>query len=108
MEINFCERFFKIIKKEKPPCMFSGSRNFLELHAFANNFKVRTNRGNKRHCKKRKQVRYFNIINLLSADTKLAVVLRVPSSKEFEGINSPLLNFPRWLYLAPMQFDMSL
>ena len=72
--------------------MFSESCNFVEVHASANDFKVRTNRGNKRHCKKRKQIRYFNIINLLSADAKLTVVLRVPSLKG----------------LAHMEFDMSL
>ena len=73
--------------------MFSESHNFVEVHVSANNSKVRTKRGNKQHCKKRKQIRYFNIINLLSADPKLAVVLRVVSLKEFEGINLPLLNF---------------
>ena len=74
--------------------MFSESRNFVELHASANNFKVRTKKGTKQHCKKSKQIRYFNINNLLSADPKLAVVLRVPSLKELEGITFPLLNFP--------------
>ena len=73
--------------------MFSESHNFVKVHASANNSKVRTKRGNKQHCKKRKQSRYFNIINLLSADTKLAVVLRAISLKEFEGINLPVAKF---------------
>ena len=50
-----------------------------------NDFWVRTKRGKQHYYKKRKQIRYLNIFNiinilaLLSADAKLAILLRVLS-----------------------------
>ena len=58
-----------------------------------NDFRVRTKRGKQHYYKKRKQIRclnIFNIINiltLLSADAKSAILLRVPSLTKVEELN---------------------
>ena len=63
---------------------------------------------------KRKQIRYldiFKIINiliLLSADAKSAILLRVPSLTKAEVRNFPLQHFPIWFCLVNGQLDMSL
>ena len=55
------------------------------VHLGTNDFWVRTKRGKQHYYKKRKQIRYLNIFNiinilaLLSADAKLAILLRVLS-----------------------------
>ena len=74
--------------------------------------------GNKRekqhYYKKRKQIRYLNIFNIiniltfLSADAKSAILLRVPSLTKVEVRNFPLLNFPRWFRKVNGQLAMSL
>ena len=49
----------------------------------------------------------LTLLSLLSADAKLAVLLRVSLNKT-EVRNFPLLHFPRWLCLVHGQFAMSL
>ena len=62
-----------------------------------NDFWVRTKRGKQHYYKKRKQIRYLNIFNiinilaLLSADAKLAILLRVLSLTKVEVRNFSLL-----------------
>ena len=80
----------------------------------ANDFWVKTKKG-KQHCyQKRKQIRYLNsfnitnILTLLSADEKSAILLRVPSLIKVEVRNFPLLHFPRWFCLVNGQLAMSL
>ena len=79
-----------------------------------NDFQVRTKRGKQHYYKKRKQIRYldiFNIINiliLLSADAKPAILLRVSSLTKVEVRNFPLLHFPIWFCLVNGQLAMSL
>ena len=89
--------------------------NFLEVYAsVANDFRVRTKRGKQHYWKKRKQIRYLNIFNiinvlaLLSADAKSAIHLRVPLLTKVEVRNFPLLHFPRWFCLVNGQLAMSL
>ena len=66
------------------------------------------------HYKKCDQIRYFNIFNiinilaLLSAEAKLAVLLRVPSLSKVEVFSFPLPHFPRWLCLVDGQLAVSL
>ena len=48
------------------------------------------------------------LLTLLSADTKSAVFLRVPSLTIVEVRNFPLLHFPRWLCLVHGQLAISL
>ena len=86
--------------------------SFLEVYSStANDFCVRTKRGKEHYYNKRKQIRHinvFNIINiliLLSADAKLAVLLWVPST---QVRNLPLLHFPRWFCFVNVLFAMSL
>ena len=49
----------------------------------------------------------LTLLTLLSADTKSAVLLRVPSLTKVEVRNFPLLHFPRWLCLVHGQLAMS-
>ena len=80
----------------------SSSCNFLEVYASAaNNFRVRTKGGKQHYYKKRKQIRYLNIFNtiniltLLTADAKSAILLRVPSLTKVEVGNFLWLHFMR-------------
>ena len=88
---------------------------FLKVHASAaNDFWVRTKRGKQNYYKKRKQIRYLNIfyivnvLTLLSADMKSAILLRVPSLTRVEERNFRLLHFPRLFCLVNGQLSMSL
>ena len=81
----------------------------------ANGFRVITKIGKQQqHYRKREQIRYFNIsliiniLTLLRADAKSAVLLRVPSSTKVKVRNFPLLHLPRWLCLVDEQLAMSL
>ena len=50
----------------------------------------------------------INILTLLSADAKSAVLLRVPSLTKDKVHNFPLQHFPTWLCLIRGQLDLSL
>ena len=83
---KFCRKLFLSYQKWIPPWIFSWSCNFLQVSASAaNDFPGRTKRGKQHYYKKRQQIRYPNIFNiisiftLLSIDAKLAIRLRVPS-----------------------------
>ena len=85
------------------------------MHAStANDFLVQTKRGKLHYYKKSKQIRYLNIFNiiniltLLSADKKLAILLRVLSWTKVEVRNFPLLHCPRWFCLVNGQLALSL
>ena len=60
------------------------------------------------------QIRYFNILSminiltLLSADAKSAILLRVPLLTKFEWYNFLMLHFPRWFCLVNGQLSVSL
>ena len=95
--------------------MFSSSCNFLKVYAStAIDFWLRKKRGKQHYYKKRKQIRYFNILNiiniliLLSADAKSAISLRVRSLTKVEVHNFPLVHFPRWFCLVNRQLAISL
>ena len=65
MERNFYQKLFQVIKSESSPWMFSKSCNFLEVHdSTENGFQVITKGGKQQYYKKRKKIRYFNIINI--------------------------------------------
>ena len=65
-----------------------------------NDFRVRTKRAKQHYYMKRKQIRYLNIFNiinilkLLGAGAKSAILLRVPSLTKVEVRNFSLLIFP--------------
>ena len=67
-----------------------------------------TKRRKQQYYKKRKQIKYFNIINIAKWWCESAVLLRFPSLTKVEVGNFPLLHFPRWLCLVREQLDMSL
>ena len=71
---------------------------FIILQLAANKFRVRTKGGKQQHYNKLKQIRYFNLLTLLSVDAKSAVLcglLRGPSLTKAEACNLPLLHFLR-------------
>ena len=111
---NSARNFFKLSKRNLPHGCFHNC-NFLEVYtSAANGFWAKTKRGKQCYYKKRKQIRYlntFNIINiltLLSADAKSAILLRVPSLTKVQVRNFPLLLFPRWFCLVNRHFALSL
>ena len=76
-------------------------------------FRARTKRGKQHYYKERKQIRNPNIFNtmniltLLSADAKSAMLLRFPSLTKVEVLNFLLLHFPRWFCLVNGQLAVS-
>ena len=87
------------------------SRNVCLAHKW---FSCENKRRKQHYYKKCKQIRYLkifnitNILTLLSADPKSAILLRVPSLTKVGLHNFPLLHFPRWFCFFNGQLAMSL
>ena len=115
MERNFCQKLFKVIKKEFPPWIFFITLRLSRSVGLCRKWFSGERKGRKTTLlQETKQIRYFNILNminiltLLSADAKSAILLRVPSLTKFEWHNFLMLNFPRWFCLVNGQLSVSL
>ena len=115
IQVCFCKAAGENLKELLPEIFLSYQKRIflidllIILQLSVNDFQVGANRKNNNITRNSSRSNILTLLlTLLSAVTKLAVLLRVPSLTKVQLCNFPLLHFPKWLCLVLRQLAMPL
>ena len=114
IQLCFCKAAGENLKELLPEILLSYQKRIflidllIILQLFVNDFQVGANRKNNNITRNSSRSNILILLTLLSAVTKLAVLLRVLPLTKVQLRNFPLLHFTRWLCLVLGQLAMPL
>ena len=114
IQVCFCKAAGENLKELLPEILLSYQKRIflidllIILQLFVNDFQVGANRKNNNITRNSSRSNILILLTLLSAVTKLAVLLRVLPLTKVQLRNFPLLHFTKWLCLVLGQLAMPL
>ena len=114
IQLCFCKAAGENLKELLPEIFLSYQKRIflidllIILQLFVNDFQVGANRKNNNITRNSSRSNILILLTLLSAVTKLAVLLRVLPLTKIQLRNFPLLHFTKWLCLVLGQLAMPL
>ena len=114
IQLCFCKAAGENLKELLPEILLSYQKRIflidllIILQLFVNDFQVGANRKNNNITRNSSRSNILILLTLLSAVTKLAVLLRVLPLTKVQLRNFPLLHFTKWLCLVLGQLAMPL
>ena len=114
IQLCFCKAAGENLKELLPEIFLSYQKRIflidllIILQLFVNDFQVGANRKNNNITRNSSRSNILILLTLLSAVTKLAVLLRVLPLTKVQLRNFPLLHFTKWLCLVLGQLAMPL
>ena len=114
IQVCFCKAAGENLKELLPEIFLSYQKRIflidllIILQLFVNDFQVGANRKNNNITRNSSRSNILILLTLLSAVTKLAVLLRVLPLTKVQLRNFPLLHFTKWLCLVLGQLGMPL
>ena len=114
IQLCFCKAAGENLKELLPEILLSYQKRIflidllIILQLFVNDFQVGANRKNNNITRNSSRFNILILLTLLSAVTKLAVLLRVLPLTKVQLRNFPLLHFTKWLCLVLGQLAMPL
>ena len=114
IQLCFCKAAGENLKELLPEIFLSYQKRIflidllIILQLFVNDFQVGANRKNNNITRNSSRSNILILLTLLSAVTKLAVLLRVLPLTKVQLRNFPLLRFTKWLCLVLGQLAMPL
>ena len=114
IQVCFCKAAGENLKELLPEIFLSYQKRIflidllIILQLFVNDFQVGANRKNNNITRNSSRSNILILLTLLSAVTKLAVLLRILPLTKVQLRNFPLLHFTKWLCLVLGQLAMPL
>ena len=114
IQLCFCKAAGENLKELLPEILLSYQKRIflidllIILQLFVNDFQVGANRKNNNITRNSSRSNILILLTLLSAVTKLAVLLRILPLTKVQLRNFPLLHFTKWLCLVLGQLAMPL